>query len=175
MAGTSLFVFISSYGSPDDARADYLEVKQLHRDGLIHAYDAAVITKDSDGKVHISRHEKPAEYGGWAGLLIGGLVGLFFPPYLLWDAAIGTGAGALIGHLWKGLPRSDMKQIGEMLGTGTSALVVVGKSTLLEDLKKVIKRAHRHFEAQLTADTQALNDADAVAVNERIESASTNT
>ena len=31
-------------------------------------------------------------------MAVGALVGLFFPPFLLFDAVIGAGAGALTAH-----------------------------------------------------------------------------
>jgi hypothetical protein len=46
-------------------------------------------------------------------------------PARLVSGLIGTGAGALIGHLYGGMSRSDLKEIGEMLDESEAALIVV--------------------------------------------------
>ncbi|MGB8776040.1 MAG: hypothetical protein WCC78_18035, partial [Terriglobales bacterium] len=92
----TIVVYVASYANLNDAKADYQAVKELHSAGIIGTYDAAVIGKDATGKVTITETEKPTQYGAWTGLAVGVLVGLFFPPYLVWEAAIGAIAGALI-------------------------------------------------------------------------------
>ena len=37
------------------ARIDYEIVKELHADGAVGSYDASVVTKDPDGKVHVNK------------------------------------------------------------------------------------------------------------------------
>ena len=88
------------------------------------------------------------------------MVGILFPPIMLVadlaDAAIGeavgAGAGGLIGHLWRGMSRSDMKELGEALDEGEAALVVVGEDRLEEVLKKELNRAGRTYEKQIDAE-----------------------
>ena len=43
--------------SVDDAEADYQVVKDLHAEKVIGGFDAAVITKDDKGKVHVNKDE----------------------------------------------------------------------------------------------------------------------
>ena len=50
-----LFVYIGTYRDEMAARADYDIVKDLHAVGVVGSYDAAVITKDRDGKVPSTR------------------------------------------------------------------------------------------------------------------------
>jgi uncharacterized membrane protein len=171
MANEQVFVYAATYATPDDAQADYEIVKQLHRDRVIGTYDAAVITKGADGKVHVGLHELPTQYGAWSGLAVGALVGLFFPPYLIWEAAWGAVLGGLVGHLWKGLARSDMKEIGDMLTKGAAALVVVGDSRLREALQRELKRATQQVEKEITGDARAFNQALTSAMKELTKSA----
>jgi len=42
--------------------ADYQVVKDLHSADVIGTYDAAVITKDSSGKVHVNKDEMAARH-----------------------------------------------------------------------------------------------------------------
>ena len=97
----TVVVYVASYASLDDANADYAAVKQLYRDGVIGVYDAAVVSKDADGRVKIDATEKPTQYGALSGLAVGALVGIFFPPYLVWELATGAVIGSLIGHFWR--------------------------------------------------------------------------
>ncbi|WDT77331.1 MAG: DUF1269 domain-containing protein [Candidatus Manganitrophus sp.] len=170
MANEPLFVYAATYNNLEDAKLDYRDVQQLYRDGVIGVYDAAIIHKDPDGTVQVSQHEKPTEYGAWTGLAVGALTAAFFPAYLIGKLVLGAGVGALIGHLWGGMSRSDLKQIGTMLSNGSAALIVIGKSRLKEALAKAVKHATQQYEAQLSADTKAFNKALTDAVNEMTKS-----
>ena len=149
-----VFVFIASYGSVDDALMDYTAVKQLYHDGVIDTYDAAVVEKDADGNVHVHKHEKPTQKGAWTGVAVGAVVGVLFPPSIIASAAVGGVAGGLIGHIWHGMSRGDMKDLGEYLDAGTAALVVVGKSSLEEKIAKATAKAQKKTEKQLNVDAK---------------------
>lgn len=157
MADKPLFLFVGAYDNEADAKADDDTVKQLYRDKVIGSYDAALVTKDAEGKVHIKKTEKPTQHGAEIGLVAGAAVGLFFPPFLLVDAALGALAGGLIGHFRKGMSHGDLKELGDTLTSGESALVVVGESRLEEALKKETKRATKMVEKEITKDAEQLN------------------
>jgi uncharacterized membrane protein len=173
----TVVVYVATYASLDDAKADYEAVKQLHSAGIIGTYDAAVVSKDAAGEVKITRTEKPTEYGAWAGLAVGALVGLCFPPYLVWEsaigagagAAIGAGAGALLGHYWQGLSGSDLKTIGDTLQQSMASLIVIGQSKLQEALENATKRAVKQFEKELSTDVETFKKDLAEAVNEALK------
>jgi len=150
----NVFVFIASYGSVDDAMMDYTAVKQLYIDGAIDTYDAAVVQKDADGNVHVSKHEKPTQKGAWTGIAVGAVVGVLFPPAINPMAAAGGVTGGVIGHVWHGMSRSDMKDLGENLDAGTAALVVVGKSSLADKIAKATAKAQKTTEKQLNVDAK---------------------
>ena len=162
----TVVVYAATYASLDDAKADYRAVKQLHSAGVIGTYDAAVDSKDATGKVKIVTTEKPTQYGAWTGLAVGALVGIFFPPYLVWELAVGAGAGALIGHFWQGLSRSDLKQIGDTLQESTATLIVIGRSKLQQFLQDATKHAVKQFEKELSTDVDSFNKALTEAVNQ---------
>lgn len=165
----TVVVYIATFDSLDDAKADYKAVKQLYSAGVIGMYDAAVISKDASGKVKVSKTEMPTKYGAWSGVVVGALVGLFFPPYLVWEVAIGAGAGALIGHFWRGLSRADMKKIGDTLQGSTAALIVIGRSRLQEALRGATKHAVKQFEKELSTDVEAFNKDLTEAVNRSLK------
>jgi uncharacterized membrane protein len=166
-----VFVYVATYTGPDDAKADYGEVKKLYFDGVIGVFDAAIISKDSTGQVKVHKTEMPTQYGAWGGLAVGALVGIFFPPYLVWELAAGAAAGSLIGHLWGGMSRSDLKDIGETLQSSTAALIVIGRSRLQEALHNATRRAVKQFEKQLNTDVEAFDKALSEAVNQTLKEA----
>ena len=98
MAGEPVFILLATYDTQADAELDYHAVKDLHSAGVIGTYDAAVITKNEDGKVKVHKHEKATQHGAWTGVAVGAVVGILFPPAILVDAAIGGLAGGAIGH-----------------------------------------------------------------------------
>jgi len=129
-----LFIYIGTYSTLAGAEADYESVRELHGMDAIGSYDAAIVTKDDTGKVHVSRTETAATHAGWGGLVAGALVGLLFPPAILGTAVVGAGIGAASGHLWRGISRSDLKDLGETIDVGQVALVVVGANRLEQTL-----------------------------------------
>lgn len=153
---TDVFVYIGTYDSVADATADYEELKELHREDLVGTYDVAVISKGDDGKVHVSKHEKPTQHGAWTGLVVGAIAGIIFPPSIIASGAVGAVAGGLIGHFWRGMSRSDMKDLGEVLDDGSASLVIVGESKLDEAVKHALKRAVKTYEKQVDADAKEL-------------------
>lgn len=155
MADNPIFLFVAAYGSEADARADYDGLRELHAAGLVGTYDAAIVTK-SDGKVHVHKHEKPTQHGAWTGLGVGALVGILFPPSIVASGVVGAATGGLIGHLWRGMSRADVKEIGELLDEGEAGLVVIGTSRVEEQVAKAVERAQRQITKELDADSEEL-------------------
>jgi uncharacterized membrane protein len=156
MADDPVFLYVAAYGSEADAREDYEVLKDLHAAGIVGTYDAALVTKDDEGKVHVHKHEKPTQHGAWTGIGVGAVLGILFPPSLLGSAVVGGAAGGVIGHLWHGMSRGDMKDLGEALDEGEAALVIVGKSKLEETLDRELKRAIKRVDKELKAESKAL-------------------
>ncbi len=151
-----VFLFIGTYSNVQDAQSDYKAVKELHRQGIIGTYDAAVVEKDAQDRVHVHKHEKPTQHGAWTGIAVGAVVGLLTPLSLLGAAIIGGAAGGLAGHLWRGMSRKDMKELGETLDEGQAALVVIGRSELAKRIEKATERAQKRIEKQLKVDSKEL-------------------
>ena len=154
---TDVFVFIGSYSSVDDASTDYAAVKDLYSQGVIDTYDAAVVNKDADGKVHVSKREKPTQKAAWTGAIVGAVVGVLFPPAIIPMAAAGGVTGGLLGHIWAGMSRGDLKDLGDTLNSGTAALVVVGKTKLADKIAKATAKAQKRIEKQLKVDAKTFD------------------
>ncbi|HTU39084.1 MAG TPA: DUF1269 domain-containing protein [Acidimicrobiales bacterium] len=163
-----VFIYIGTYASEVDARSDYDVVKDLHAVGAVGTYDAAVITKDDHGKVHINKDETTTRHGAWGGAAAGALIGILFPPSIIASAIVGAAVGGVSGHLWKGMSRTDVKEFGDAIDAGEAALVIVGETTIEAALEKAHLKGKKKVAKELDVDK---HDVDA-AVREAAESAS---
>lgn len=145
----SVFIFVGTYEYESVAQSDYDVVKALHAAGDIGTYDAAVVTKDEYGQVHVNKDETATRHGAWGGAAIGGFLGLLFPPALLGSAALGAAAGGVSGHLWRGMSRADVKEFGDIIDYGQAALVIVGESKVQEAIDKAGLKAEKQVEKDL--------------------------
>jgi uncharacterized membrane protein len=160
MSDNPMFLYAGEYESVEEAKADLEVLKELHREHVVGTYDAAVVTKNEEGKVEIvDKIEKPTQHGGWAGMAVGAAMGLIFPPGILVGGLLGAGAGALIGHLEGGMSRQDVKEVGEMLDDSEAALIVVGEETLERAVEDATKRAKRDLKKEIRADAREMERA----------------
>jgi uncharacterized membrane protein len=176
MAIDTFIAFVGVYSDVADADADYQLVKDLHtKEGLIDAYDAAVIERRADGKVKITKkHETPTRAGGVLGAGVGlatGLVVALFPFAAIGGGllAVTTGGGAVLGavagHAAAGMSRHDLKELGEHLDAGQAGLVVVAVSDMGAKIEKAMKKAQKVETKELKADTASI-EADARSAQE---------
>ncbi len=90
--------------------------------------DAAIVTKDEDGKIRLrqTRDVMPgqgAASGGWVGALVGIIGG---PVGMIAGGALGAAAGGLFAKLRDvGIDDDQMREMGEQLGKGEAALFVL--------------------------------------------------
>jgi uncharacterized membrane protein len=167
MALDTFTVIVGVYPDVESPEADYDLVKELHtKEGLMDAYDAAVIHRRENGKVKITRkHETPTRVGGVLGAGTGlatGLVVALFP-----FAAVGSGLlaattaggavlGAVAGHAAAGMSREDLKELGESLDKGEAGLIVVGVTDMEARIAESMTRSDSLQMKQLTADAAAI-------------------
>jgi uncharacterized membrane protein len=145
----SVFIYIGTYPDEAAARDDYQIIKDLHSAGAVGTYDAAVVTRDDDGKVHVNKDEMATRHGAWGGAAVGALIGCLFPPAIIATAVVGAAVGGVGGHLWRGMSRADCKEFGEVIDDGTAALVVVGESKIEQAVEKAGLKAEKHVAKEL--------------------------
>jgi uncharacterized membrane protein len=156
MSDRPVFIYAATYADQADAVADYDGLIELHQAKLVGTYDVALVTKDSEGKVHVEKHEKPTQHGAWGGIAVGALVGVLFPPSIIGAAAVGGVVGGVGGHLRKGISRGDAKELGDMLEEGEAALIVIGESRLEEQLDKALQHAVKSIEKEIDANGEEI-------------------
>ena len=160
------FIYVATYPNETAARDDYQVVKGLHASGLVGSYDAAVITKDADGKVHENKDETATRHGAWWGVAAGAAIGVLFPPSLIGAAAVGGVIGGVSGHLARGMSRSDAKELGDFLDPGQAGLVVVGESKVEQAIEHAVTKAEKRTAKQLGVKPEEVDSALQEAVRE---------
>jgi uncharacterized membrane protein len=160
MADTrGVFVYIGTYSSEVIALDDYAVVKGLYSLGAVGSYDAAVVTKDHDGTVHVNQDESGTRHGMWGGLAVGALIGVLFPPSVIASAVVAGAVGGVAGHLSNGLSRADAKELGEFIEAGEACLLVIGESTVEAAIDTAGLKAERHVGRQLDVDAKDVDAA----------------
>lgn len=155
----AVFIYVGTYPSNAAAEADYEVVKDLHSLGAVGTYDAAVVTKDENGKVHENKDEMPTRHGAWGGAAVGAAIGILFPPAIIASAAVGAAVGGVGGHLWRGMSRADVKELGEIIDDGQAALVIVGESKIAEAVDKAALKAQKQVAKELDVTSKDIDKA----------------
>jgi uncharacterized membrane protein len=160
------FILVATYPDEVAAREDYEVIKDAHSAGLVGSYDAAVITKDMNGKIHENKDETATRHGAWWGIAAGAAVGVIFPPSILASAAVGGVIGGVSGHLSKGMSRSEAKELGDVIDPGEAGLVVVGESKVEESIRKAVVKAEKQTARELDTDPKDVDRALQEAIRE---------
>ncbi len=132
--GNQLELMASIYKDEDAAKTILDALQRMHRASTITLADAAMVTKDADGKLHIKEtREVTTGKGARRGALIAGVMGLFFPPGLIASAL----AGGLIGGAWgrlrdTGIKTGAMKDLGSSLEPENAAVVALAEPQFVE-------------------------------------------
>jgi uncharacterized membrane protein len=130
---------------------------KMQKQYLLEMEDAVVVTRDVKGKTKLHQAVSLTRAGAVSGAFWGLLMGLlFFNPLL--GAAIGASAGALSGKFANlGLDDNMMKEIGESLTPGSSALFVLVRNVtadrVLDGLKQFAGKG-KVFQTSLDKDDE---------------------
>lgn len=158
MADTqNLQVLVAVYPTVDGAKNTLKTIKELQSQDVLELVDAATLVKDSEGKVTADQVHLPhAKTAGIKGAVIGGVIGLIFPPSILASALVGAGVGAAggaVAHRVK-LP-SDLAETANQLEPGTSALVAVMQDKVVDKFLQGVQGYSKLAQSALDADAVA--------------------
>jgi uncharacterized membrane protein len=162
----TLYVLGASYYTKEDAEADYEAIKALYYEvQASHDFDAAVLERDDEGKVHVvKKHEQPTRHGAAKGLgwgLAVGAVAAIFPPVALAGGLIaggtaGAAVGAVKGHMQGGMKDDDLKELGAILEKGKYGLLAVYATNMGDQIAANIKAVNRYVSAEVDANADEL-------------------
>jgi uncharacterized membrane protein len=150
-------LIVIGFDDEADAFAMRAALAKMQTEDLIDMEDAAVVTRDAQGKLQLHQTVNLTAVSALRGAFLGTLIGLLFTNPLL-GAAMGASTGALRGKFTDiGINDQFMKDLGATLTPGTSALfLLVRKSTpdkVLDGLKPFAGKA-RVLQTSLTKDKE---------------------
>jgi uncharacterized membrane protein len=166
-------LIVVGFDDPFDAQEHRLRLLRLQKAHLLDLEDAAVVVKSHRGKVKLEQsHNLPmggAASGTFWGLLLGSL--LMAP---LVGAVVGAAAGAVAGKLADiGIDDAFMRELGETLQPGTSALFVLVRNARPEQIIEEL----RPFDGRILRTSLSTSDEDKLRATlhqaHRIEDATT--
>ena len=157
MGSDTMDIVVAAYASEDGAKAALKDFQAAERAGAINLVDAAVVVHTAEGKV---RFDETADPSGrrWAkrGAIAGGVVGLIFPPSIIASAAVGAGAGGIWGKVRdKGFKDEDLREIGESLPPGSSAIIAIAEDRMIAQLEQALAGYERIAKQALSAEAAA--------------------
>jgi uncharacterized membrane protein len=99
-------------------------LQELHREGSIGVYGAAVIARDSAGVVSVKEEADEGPIGAAVGMMTGALIGMIGGPQTM---ALGAASGTVFGSMFDlnnlGVGLDYMQEVGEQLEPGKVAVV----------------------------------------------------
>ncbi|MGD9895108.1 MAG: DUF1269 domain-containing protein, partial [Dehalococcoidia bacterium] len=142
MTNVPVEVIVAAFKDELAADEALWQLKELQKDKVIRIEDAAVLRKDSSGKLHL---KETADMGAGKGAAIGGVTGAVI-GLLAGPVGLVAGAGALIGGLAaklrdSGFSDARLKRIGESLTPGSSAIVAVIEHSWVAEVERAMAEA----------------------------------
>jgi uncharacterized membrane protein len=138
MSEAPVQLLVAAFTEEDAADKVFEQLKEAKKEKLIHIQDVAVIKRDMDNKIHI--HEPKdwkAGKGAGIGATVGAVLGIITGPGVIFTTAAGAAIGGLAAQLRDaGFPDDQLKQVGEALKPGTSAIVAIIEHTWVADLEQ---------------------------------------
>jgi uncharacterized membrane protein len=147
-------VYIAAYADADAAKTDWDAIKQLAADDTIKVDGLLLVSRRSDGKIHVDDDlHTTAKGAGW-GAVGGAVIGLIFPPAVLAGAAvgagIGAGTGALLSHGEKAVIKADVE---DSLPPNSSGIVAVFEEQWADDIANALSSASKVTKEKVDADS----------------------
>ena len=157
MASTSappVDLYIAAYPDPDAAREDWDTIKQLANDDMIKVDGLVLVSRRSDGKIHVDDDFHDTRKGAKWGAVGGAVVGLIFPPALLASAAVGAGVGAGVGGLVSHGRKEDIRaDVEDVLPLNSSGVVAIFEEQWEEDVDTALSNAQNVTKEKVDRDS----------------------
>ena len=133
-------VVVAAFDDEQGANNALHQLRTAHSEGLIKIKDAAVLRRDPDNKLHIAdTTDKGMGRGAILGGVAGAVVGLIAGP-IGWATLGGAAVGGLAAKLRDGgFKDSRLKEIGESVKPGTSAIVAVVEEEWVRKVEDLIR------------------------------------
>jgi uncharacterized membrane protein len=134
------------YNTPEGAADALSQLQRADSQWLISIENAAVVVKNPDGTVTFNESgDRTGMSGLGTGALIGGIIGLIFPPALIGSVAAGAAAGGLGAQIRDaGFEDNALRAVANELAPGQSMLIAVIWHQWVEEVVRFLDQAaHR--------------------------------
>lgn len=143
MADAPVQLIVAAFKDEKAAKEALKALKKASKERLIKIENAAVLRKDAKGKLHIMETH---DMGGGKGAAIGGVAGAAIGLIAGATLAAPLTVGALIGGLAAklrdgGFQDKRLKEIGEGLSPGSSAIIAVVEHTWVKQVEAAVAEA----------------------------------
>jgi uncharacterized membrane protein len=138
MSEAPVQLLVAAFTDEDAADKVFDQLKEAKKEKLIHIQDVAVIKRDADSMIHINEPKDwKAGKGAGVGAIVGAALGIITGPGVIFTTAAGAAIGGLAAQLRDaGFPDDRLRQVGEALKPGTSAIVAVIEHTWVVDMER---------------------------------------
>ncbi len=132
-------LLVIGYGDEATATRVLGELGELQADYLIDLDDAAVITRDGKGKLHVTTPYHPVASGTLSGMFWGMLIGLIF-LVPVGGLVLGGLMGAAMGKAGDMGIKDDFKaRVNDLVKPGTSAILMVVRCATPDKVLEALK------------------------------------
>jgi uncharacterized membrane protein len=137
-----LDLYIAAYADPDAARNDWDAIKQLAANDVIKVDGLILVSRRSDGKIHVNDDFHTARKGAAWGAVGGAVIGLIFPPTLLAGALVGAGVGGGVGALIShGDKKAIRAEVEDTLPLNSSGIVALFEEQWVSQIERALPGA----------------------------------
>jgi uncharacterized membrane protein len=141
MSNKELELIASLYRDQEGAKTILDTLEGMHRASNITLKDAATVTKDEEGKLHIKEtREITTGKGARRGAIIAGIFGVIYPPSLI----VSVLSGGILGGAWgklrdTGIKTDKMRELGDNLAPGNVAVIVLAEPENTQKIEEVME------------------------------------
>jgi hypothetical protein len=154
-ANTPMVLATARYATRDQAVAAFKTVWGARHQGEFDHTAIAVLTKDQHGQLQVERHDSTAKHFGWGGAILGAALCVIAPPVGVATLAATTGGtaavGGLVGHFWHTIPKDKVAELGDLLESGESGLLIVAVNHKGDDITPLLLDAEKKVVVDTTA------------------------
>ena len=135
-------LIVIGYPNEDTAQRVYDELMRLENDLVVNLADAAIIRRDSSGKLHVTTPAHHAvAWGSLSGLFWGVLIGLLFLfPLAPLVGVAGGIIGAALGEAGNlGIKDDFKRRVQDLVQPGTSALLIIVRKVTMDRFLEALR------------------------------------
>src|SRR5215211_1670325 len=137
----SAHLLASVYPDREHAQVILDMLESMHRANTVRLVDAALVTKDDQGKLQVHEtKELTARKGARRGAIIMGSMAILFPPTILASAVAGGAIGAVAGGLRdSGIKNKQMRELAERLEPGKAVVVALAEESSVARVQSALE------------------------------------